>query len=337
MTIQSKGYALKQRPVGLPTAECFELRTETLTELKQGEFLIKNLWLSVDPYMRGRMSTGESYVAPFEVGEIMQGGAIGEVIESQHPDFQVGDKVNSMLGWREYAISDGDMVQKLPKTPLPDQTFLGTAGMPGLTAWVGLNIIGALKEGETVLVSAASGAVGSLVCQFAKLKGCRVIGSAGSDEKVEWLKSLGVDGVINYKHCHNAQELEAALREHCPNGVDVCYENVGGDHLEAALNLLNQFGRMTICGMIDLYNTEENQTGPSNIANILKKSLRVQGFIVSDHWHHYPEYVKQLSQWVSEGKIDWKETVHNGIESTPDAFLGLFSGQNMGKMLIKLD
>lgn len=336
MYIESKGYALKQRPAGMPTQECFELQTETITDITEGQFIIKNLWLSVDPYMRGRMTDAESYVPPFQLGELMQGSAIGEVIESKHPDFQVGDKVNSMLGWREYAVSTGEMVQKLPQTTLPDQSFLGVAGMPGLTAWVGLNIIGELKEGETVLVSAASGAVGSLVCQFAKLKGCRVIGSAGSAEKVEWLKSLGVDGVINYKDYNNAAELEAALAEYCPQGVDVCYENVGGDHLEAALNLLNRYGRMSVCGMIDLYNLEDAKAGPNNLANIVKKSLRLQGFIVSDHWEHYPSYVAQLTQWVEQGKISWKETTREGIEATPDAFLGLFKGENIGKMLIKL-
>lgn len=216
--------------------------------------------------MRGRMSDAESYVPPFQLGEIMQGSAIGEVIESKHPDFKVGDKVSSMLGWREYAVSNGEMVNKLPQTSLPDQSFLGVAGMPGLTAWVGLNIIADLKEGETVLVSAASGAVGSLVCQFAKLKGCRVIGSAGSAEKVEWLESLGVDAVINYKEHDTAAKLEAALAEHCPNGVDVCYENVGGDHLEAALNLLNRYGRMAVCGMIDLYNLEDAKVGSKQLS-----------------------------------------------------------------------
>ncbi|OEF23972.1 NADP-dependent oxidoreductase [Vibrio rumoiensis] len=336
MNIQSKGYALKQRPAGTPTLDCFELKTEIISEINDGQIIIKNLWLSVDPYMRGRMSDAESYVPPFQLGEIMQGSAIGEVIESKHPEFNVGDKVNSMLGWREYAVSNGEMVQKLPETSLPEQSFLGVAGMPGLTAWVGLNIIAELKEGETVLVSAASGAVGSLVCQFAKLKGCRVIGNAGSTEKVEWLKSLGVDAVINYKDYRNAAELEAALAEHCPNGVDVCYENVGGDHLEAALNLLNRYGRMAVCGMIDLYNLADAKAGPNNLANIVKKSLKIQGFIVSDHWEHYPNYVAQLSQWAAEGKVHWKETTRHGIESTPEAFLGLFKGENIGKMLIQL-
>ncbi|MGO2321269.1 NADP-dependent oxidoreductase [Vibrio casei] len=335
-SITSRGYALKQRPNGMPTLDCFELQTQSLAPISQGQFVIKNLWLSVDPYMRGRMSDAESYVPPFKLGELMQGSAIGEVIESQHPDFKVGDKVNSMLGWREYAVSNGDMVQKLPETSLPEQSFLGVASMPGLTAWVGLNIIGEVKEGDTVLVSAASGAVGSLVCQFAKIKGCRVVGSAGSTEKVEWLKSLGVDAVINYKDYNNAAELERALAQHCPNGVDVCYENVGGDHLEAALNLLNRYGRMAVCGMIDLYNLEDAQAGPNNLANIVKKSLKIQGFIVSDHWEHYPNYVAQLSQWAAEGKISWKETTRKGIESMPKAFLGLFKGENIGKMLIQL-
>jgi NADPH-dependent curcumin reductase CurA len=334
--IISRGYALKSRPKGTPSLDCFELQTETLAPIAEGQFIIKNLWLSVDPYMRGRMSDAESYVPPFQLGELMQGSAIGEVVESKHPDFNVGDKVNSMLGWREYAVSNGDMVQKLPPTSLPEQSFLGVAGMPGLTAWVGLNIIGELNDGETVLVSAASGAVGSLVCQFAKNRGCRVIGSAGSAEKIAWLKSLGVDAVVNYKDYNTAAELTAALAEHCPNGVDVCYENVGGDHLEAALNLLNRHGRMAVCGMIDLYNAEDAKAGPNNLVNIVKNSLKIQGFIVSEHWDHYPSYLAQLSQWVKDGKVSWKETVRQGIESTPEAFLGLFKGENMGKMLVQL-
>ncbi len=336
MSIQSQGYILKQRPQGMPTLDCFELQTHTLPDLDDGQILIKNSWLSVDPYMRGRMSEGESYIPPFQLGELLEGSAIGEVIASKHADFNVGDKVSHILGWREYAISSGKMVQKLPPNALPEQAFLSVAGMPGLTAWVGLNIIGELKEGETVLVSAASGAVGSLVCQFAKLKGCRVIGSAGSDDKVEWLKSLGVDGVVNYKNYSNADELTAALAQHCPTGVDVYFENVGGQHLQAALTLLNRYGRIAVCGMIEEYNLQAAQAGPSNLVEIVKKSLSLKGFIVMDHWHHYPDYIAQLSQWVADGKVHWKETTHQGIESTAEAFLGLFRGQNMGKMLIQL-
>ena len=334
--ITSRGYALKHRPNGTPTLDCFELQTETLPPLSAGQFIIKNQWLSVDPYMRGRMMDIESYVPPFQLGELMTGSAVGEVIESQHPDFAIGDTVNSMLGWREYAISDGEGVDKLPETPLPPQSFLGVAGMPGLTAYVGLNIIGELSEGETVLVSAASGAVGSLVCQFAKLKGCTVIGSAGSKEKIAWLKSVGVDAVINYKNHKNSDELTNALIEHCPKGVDVYFENVGGDHLEAALNLMNTNGRIAVCGMIDLYNSVDASAGPNNLINIIKNCLKVQGFIVGEHWEHYPTYITQLSQWVSENKITWQETIREGIESTPDAFLGLFKGENIGKMLVKL-
>lgn len=332
----SQGIVLKKRPQGKPTQDCFEITTEQIPTTAENEFVIKNLWLSVDPYMRGRMSEAKSYIPPFELDAILQGSAIGEIVASNHPDFQVGDNVSHMLGWREYALSKGDMVQKLPALDLPLQSYLGAAGMPGLTAWVGLMEIAGLKEGETVLVSAASGAVGSLVCQFAKLKGCRVIGSAGSEEKVQWLKSLGVDGVINYKDYPDAQSLEKALAAHCPDGVDVCYENVGGAHLQAALNLMNRYGRISVCGMIDLYNETAPQPGPNNMTEIVKKSLSIKGFIVSDHWQHYPEYLKQLNQWYLEGKVEFKETVQEGISSMPTAFIGLFEGANTGKMLIKL-
>ncbi|MGB2078267.1 MAG: NADP-dependent oxidoreductase [Vibrio sp.] len=334
--ITSQGIVFKKRPNGLPTSDCFSLETQTIASPADGEFVIKNLWLSVDPYMRGRMSDQKSYVPGFQLGELLEGSAIGEVVESNHPDFKVGDKVSSMLGWREYAVSNGEMVQKLPQTSLPLQSFLGAAGMPGLTAWVGLMEIAKLQEGETVLVSAASGAVGSLVCQFAKLKGCKVVGSAGSEEKVQWLKSLGVDGVINYKDYPDATSLENALAELCPEGFDVCYENVGGIHLQAALNLMKRYGRISVCGMINLYNDTDAQPGPNNMAEIVKKSLSIRGFIVSDHWQHYPSYVAQLEKWYDKGEISWKETVREGIAATPDAFLGLFKGENIGKMLIKL-
>ncbi|MCW7556305.1 NADP-dependent oxidoreductase [Endozoicomonas gorgoniicola] len=325
---------LQRRPSGMPVAEDFKLVSTPVAEVKKGEVLVKNLWMSVDPYMRGRMIERKSYVAPFALGAVLEGGAVGEVVESDNPAFTVGQKVAHMSGWREYYISKGEDLQPLPESPVPEQAFLGVLGMPGMTAYTGLLKIGELKEGDNVFVSAASGAVGSIVCQIAKLKGCFVVGSVGSDVKAEYLTSeLGVDAVINYK---TSQDLSADLKAACPNGIDVYFENVGGAHLEAALNVMNDHGRIAICGMIDQYNAEAPVPGPTNLAQIIIKKLKVQGFIVFEHWDEYPAFVQQMSQWILEEKIHYRETVFEGIESAPEAFMGLFSGKNTGKMLVKL-
>ncbi|WP_062260990.1 NADP-dependent oxidoreductase [Endozoicomonas arenosclerae] len=325
---------LARRPEGLPARDVFKIVTQPVAELKEGEVLIKNLWMSVDPYMRGRMIDRKSYIPPFAVGEVLEGGAIGEVVESRNSAFVVGSKVSSMSGWREYFISSGQDLQPLPETTVDDQAFLGILGMPGMTAWAGLMQIAELKEGDRVFVSAASGAVGSTVCQIAKLKGCFVAGSVGTDEKAHYLKDeLGVDAVINYRTTDNLHE---AVAQACPEGIDVYFENVGGDHLEAVLNVMNDHGRIAVCGMIDQYNATAPVPGPANLSQLIVKKLKMQGFIVFEHWEHYPEYVKQMSQWIQEGKVSWKETVFEGIEQAPDAFLGLFTGMNTGKMLVKL-
>ncbi|WP_028113625.1 NADP-dependent oxidoreductase [Ferrimonas kyonanensis] len=324
---------LASRPVGLPTADNFQLQSQELAPLQPGQVLIKNLWMSVDPYMRGRMIDRKSYIAPFQLGEPLEGGAIGEVIESQHPDFSVGSHVSSMLGWRSHFISNGDELTRLPDTPLPLQSFLGIMGMPGMTAWVGLNRIASLKAGDTVFVSAASGAVGSAACQIAKLAGCTVIGSTGSAEKVAQLKQLGVDEVINYKQ---VASLSDAIATAAPQGIDVYFENVGGDHLEAVLNHMNDHGRIAVCGMIAQYNDTEAQPGPANLANLIIKKLKMEGFIVFDHWDHYGEFAAQMGQWLAEGKIQAQETVYHGLEQAANAFIGLFEGKNNGKMLVKL-
>ncbi len=324
---------LKKRPVGLPSSEDFELTSNPVGELKDGEVLVKNLWMSVDPYMRGRMTDRASYIEPFAIGGVLEGGAVGEVVESRNPAFKTGSKVASMNGWREYFIANGETVQPLPDSPIPEQAFLGILGMPGMTAYTGLLKIGELKEGDNVFVSAASGAVGAIVCQIARLKGCYVAGSVGSDEKAAYLKALGVDAVVNYKNTTNLQE---DIAKACPNGVDVYFENVGGAHLEALLNVMNPNGRIAVCGMIDQYNATEAQPGPANLAQIIIKKLKLQGFIIFDHWDEYPAFVQQMSQWIQEDKISWKETVYEGIEKAPDAFIGLFTGKNTGKMLVKL-
>ncbi len=330
----SKEIHLAERPTGMPTADNFELATVTLASPGEGEILVKNLWMSVDPYMRGRMRDVKSYVPPFQIGEPLEGGCIGVVVESNNPKFAAGDHVMGMNGWREYWLSDGKGVAKVDASLAPLQSYLGILGMPGLTAYVGLFKIGELKEGETVFVSAASGSVGSLVCQLAKIKGCKVIGSAGSDEKVEWLKKeLHVDEAFNYK---KTEKLTSTLAKLCPGGIDVYFDNVGSGHFEAALNLMNDFGRVVVCGMISRYNDEEAAAGPGNLFLITMRRLTVKGFIVTDHADMRKQFLTEVGQWIAGGKIVWKETVVEGIENAPGAFLGLFDGNNIGKMLVKL-
>ncbi|MBC7003158.1 NADP-dependent oxidoreductase [Photobacterium sp. BZF1] len=331
--MNSQQVHLASRPQGTPSKDNFELVTVALPELKEGEILVQNTWMSVDPYMRGRMIDRKSYIPPFQIGEVLEGGAIGEVTQSNNPDFPVGSKVSSMLGWRSHFISDGTGLTLLPTTPLPEQTFLGIMGMPGMTAWTGLFRIADLQPSDTVFVSAASGAVGSIACQIAKMHGCTVIGSVGSQEKADYLLSLGVDAVINYKE---AEDLTQALAEVAPQGVDVYFENVGGEHLEAALNNMNDYGRIAVCGLISQYNATEPQPGPSNMAMLIIKKLKMQGFIVFDHWAHYGEYAQQMGQWIADGKVKYEETVYQGIDQAADAFIGLFEGKNKGKMLVKL-
>ena len=331
---QSREIHLRKRPEGMATKEDFELVSTPIAEIKENELLVKNLWMSVDPYMRGRMVDRKSYIAPFAIGEVLDGGAVGEVVESKNSAFPVGSKVANMSGWREYFITDGEGLQLLPESAVPAQAFLGILGMPGMTAYTGLLKIGELKAGDNVFVSAASGAVGSIVCQIAKLKGCHVVGSVGSNAKANYLlKKLGVDAVVNYKSTEN---LQADIAKACPQGIDVYFENVGGDHLEAVLNVMNDYGRIAVCGMIDQYNATAPVPGPTNLAQIIIKKLKVQGFIVFDHWDSYPAFVQEMGQWIQEGKVTWEETVYDGIEKAPDAFIGLFTGKNTGKMLVKL-
>lgn len=331
---KSRELHLNYRPEGTPTLDGFKLVTVPVAEIVENEVLVKNLWMSVDPYMRGRMVDRKSYIEPFKLNAVLEGGAIGEVVASKNPKFAVGSKVSSMCGWREYFVSDGSDLQSLPQTDIADQAFLGILGMPGMTAYTGLNTIAQLKPSDRVFVSAASGAVGAIVCQIAKLKGCYVAGSVGSEEKEHYLlKELGVDAVVNYKTCDN---LQAAIADACPEGIDVYYENVGGAHLEACLNLMNTGGRIAVCGLIDQYNATSPVPGPSNFVQLLAKRITMRGFIVFDHWDGYPEYVQTMSNWIADGKVSWKETVFEGIEKAPEAFLGLFKGANLGKMLVKL-
>jgi len=324
---------LKSRPRGLPVAENFELASVDLPAPAAGEVQVKNLWMTVDPYMRGRMNDVKSYVPPFQIGKALEGGAVGEVVASSDPDLKAGDLVQSNFGWREAFNAPAAAVQKLAASNLPPQTFLGAAGMPGLTAYVGLLRIAALKEGDVVFVSGGAGAVGSMVVQIAKAKGHTVIASAGGAEKVAFLKEIGADHAIDYKA---EKDLTAALARVAPDGIDVYFDNVGGPHLEAALNAARPFGRFALCGAISMYNATELPPGPSNLVQMVGKQLRMEGFIVSTHWNMMADFHRDLTQWVKEGKVKWKETVFEGIERAPDAFVGLFKGENLGKMLVKL-
>lgn len=337
-TIASREWRLKARPIGLPKAADFDLAVAEARDPADGEVQVRNLWLSVDPYMRGRMNDVKSYSPPFALGETMTGGAIGEVTASRNDHYSPGDLVSSMMGWREaftMAPQAAGMF-KLPPSAAPPQAFLGVLGMPGLTAYAGLLRLGQPKAGETVFVSGAAGAVGSLVCQIAKIKGCRVVGSAGGADKVAWLKARGVDAVIDYRIASDLRGLMQALREAAPAGVDVYFDNVGGDHLAAAIDSATIHSRMVICGMISIYNADRPQPGPSNLAMIIGKRIRMEGLLVSDHTDMQPDFIRDMSEWIGAGRVRYEETVMDGIERAPEAFLALFSGGNTGKMLVRL-
>jgi NADPH-dependent curcumin reductase CurA len=333
-TTVSHEIRLKTLPEGLPKAADFELAAVEVPAPAEGAVVVRNIWMSVDPYMRGRMTNRASYVPPFKIGAALEGGAVGQVVASASPAFAVGDYAASMLGWREFAVAPAAAFQKIDKSLAPIQAFLGTLGMPGLTAWAGLFKVAEFKDGENVFVSAAAGAVGSVVCQLAKAHGAYVVGSAGSVEKCRWLEEVaGIDKAINYKTCGN---LDAAVKAAFPKGIDVYFENVGGAHLEAALNSMNSFGRAALCGMIEQYNDTAPRPGPSNLILAVGKSLRLQGFIVTQYFDQLPNFLAETAGLIAAGKLKWQETVEHGIENAPKAFLKLFSGENAGKMLVKL-
>ena len=329
----SREIRLKSRPVGVPTAANFEMASVDLPAPGAGEVQVRNTWMTVDPYMRGRMNDVQSYTPPFAIGEALQGGAVGEVIASNDPAYAVGQAVQSFFGWREAFNAPAAVIQKLDTHGLPPQAFLGVAGMPGLTAYVGLLKVAALKPGDVVFVSAAAGAVGQIVAQIAKLKGNVVIGSAGGAEKVAYLKSLGLDHVIDYKH---ESDLTAALMRAAPQGIDVYFDNVGGSHLDAALMAARPFARFALCGMISQYNATDMGQGTRGLIMAVGKSLRIEGFIVSNHFDMMGQFVSEMAGWIGSGKVTWRETVEDGIENAPTAFLKLFKGENLGKMLVKL-
>ncbi len=310
-------------PQGMPQESDFEIREAADTEPGDGELLVRNVFVSVDPYMRGRMTGVRTYVAPFAPGDVIDGGAVGQVVTSRADGFAEGDWVQTMLGWRDLGVVSATTANRLDPQLAPVSTALGVLGMPGLTAWVGLVDIGRIEPGETVYVSGAAGAAGSAAAQTAKLKGCRAIGSAGSDEKVEWLRSLGVEA-FNYK--------TAQLDEK----IDVYFDNVGGDQLELALTRLNTFGRVVACGAISRYNDPAGPPGPRNMGFVVTKRLRIQGFIVLDHFDRFRDFLAEVGPWVRDGRLQYRETIVDGLENAPKAFAGLFTGDNTGKMLVRV-
>lgn len=324
---------LASRPHGEPTAENFRIETRELPPLKDGEILIKNTVMSVDPYMRGRMNDVKSYVPPFKLDAAMDGGAVGEVLESRADGINVGDMVLHGLGWREHAILPGDKVIVVNVDASPASAYLGVLGMPGITAYGGLMRIADFKKGNTVFVSGAAGAVGSLVGQIAKLEGAsRVVGSAGSAEKVARLGELGFDAAFNYKD----GDIRGQLAKAAPDGIDVYFDNVGGEHLEAAIWQLSMHGRVAMCGAIAQYNATEAPAGPRNLGLMIGKRLRMQGFIQTDFADLIPEFQQKMTAWLREGKITWDETRVSGLDAAPQAFIDLLRGGNTGKMVVGL-
>ncbi|MEV8086049.1 NADP-dependent oxidoreductase [Streptomyces nigra] len=330
----NREWHLVSRPVGWPKTEDFALVEAEVPTPGEGQVLVRNKYLSVDPYMRGRMSAAKSYADPYELGKVMQGGAVGEVVESNAEGIAVGDHVLHFFGWREYAALDARHAVKVDADAAPLSTYLGVLGMTGLTAYAGLLRTAAFKEGDAVFVSGAAGAVGSQVGQIARLKGAsRVIGSAGSDEKVKLLvEEYGFDAAFNYKNGPVAEQLKQAA----PDGIDVYFDNVGGEHLEAAVGRLGRGGRIAVCGMISVYNDTEPAPGPRNLARLIQTRGRIEGFLVGDHYDLQPQFVQEVGPWVASGELKYRETVVEGIENNLEAFFGVLRGDNIGKMIVKL-
>jgi NADPH-dependent curcumin reductase CurA len=323
---------LKSRPAGAPGVDNFELVERPMSEPGDGQILVRHSWMSLDPYMRGRMSDAKSYAKPVAIGEAMTAGTVGEVVKSRHPGFKEGDTVQLQGGWQDYAVSDGKGVRKIDPTAAPVQTALGVLGMPGMTAYCGLLEIGRPKPGETVVVSAASGAVGSVVGQIARIKGARAVGVAGGEAKCRYVREeLGFDDCVD----HRAPDLVARLERACPKGIDVYFENVGGAVQEAVWPLLNDFARIPVCGLIAQYNDTTPRPGP-NFFTVLRKRLAIRGFIVWDFAEKEEDFRRDVAAWIREGRIKYREDVVEGLENAPQAFLGLLQGKNFGKLLVKL-
>jgi NADPH-dependent curcumin reductase CurA len=327
----NRAWHLKARPTGMPTPDNFELKEIPSVELEDGWIRVENKWLSVDPYMRGRMNDVKSYVPPFEVGAPLEGGAVGKVVESRSPHFKEGEAVFHMMGWREAAVAPAEKFNKVPPLPVEDHQWLGNLGLTGGTAYFGLLRAAQAKEGDTVFVSAAAGGVGSAVVQIAKAKGMTVIASAGGAEKCEWVKSLGADAVVDYK----AEPLVQALMREAPKGIDVYFDNVGGDHLDAAFAAARQNARFAICGMIEGYNGAPPHAF-RYIMRVIAARIMLKGFIYTDYLAEMGDFYRDIGGWIASGQVTSRETVRDGIEATPQAFLDLFRGANIGKMLVKL-
>jgi len=325
---------LAARPEGWPTADTFELATVDVPAPRDGQVVVRNTVMSVDPYMRGRMNDVESYVPPFEVGTALDGAAIGEVVESRSDRYAVGDTVLHGLGWRDYAVLDAAHATRVDPAVAPVSAYLGILGMPGLTAYAGLVRAAELRDGDVVFVSGAAGAVGSAVGQFARLLGAsRVVGSAGSPEKVRYATDeLGFDAAFDY----HAGPVAQQLREAAPDGIDVYFDNVGGDHLEAAIGAMHRHGRAAICGMISGYNETTPQPAPRNLARLIGWRLTLRGFLVRDHADLRGEFLDRAGRWLADGQLSYRETFVDGLEHAPDAFLGMMRGDNIGKMLVRL-
>ena len=338
MSIINRQLVLASRPQGEPSVDNFRLVEQTLPALVDGQVLVRHHFLSLDPYMRGRMNEGKSYAQPQPLDAVMIGGTVGEVVESRHPQYRAGDKVVGMGGWQEYSIVDATqpgLMRKVDTTHIPLSAYLGAVGMPGVTGWYGLTRICQPKAGETVVVSAASGAVGGVVGQLAKTRGCRAVGIAGGPDKCAYVtEELGFDACVDYKQHKDLKSLHAALREVTPDGIDCYFENVGGMVLDAVMMRMNAFGRMAFCGMISGYNGESIPM--LNPQLILVSRLKLEGFIVSEHMGDWPEALKELGTLVATGKLKYRESIADGLASAPEAFLGLLKGRNFGKQLVKL-
>ena len=332
--MKNKAIIFTKRPKDFPTIENFSVQDDTMPVLNDNEILLKTVYVSVDPYLRARMNNVKSYIPPFEVGEPLKSAIVAEVVESKNKNYNVGSHLYGMLDWKLYQASDGTGLFPIPQGLAPLSSYLGVLGVTGLTAYFGLLEIGKPKENETLVVSGAAGAVGITVSQIGKIKGCRVVGIAGTDEKVDSLKNkFGLDEAINYKNNIN---LLNELKTACPNGVDVYFDNVGGEVSDAVFYLTNNFCRIPVCGAISQYNKAALPMGPRNNPFIISRRIKMQGFIVFDYSDKYLEAQMQLASWMNEGKVTAEETIIEGFENIPDAFLGLFDGKNFGKMIVKI-
>ena len=332
MSAMNRQVTLAARPIGSPKASDFKLVESEVPVPGPGQVLIQTLYLSVDPYMRGRMNDRASYAAPFQLGEVMTGGVVGKVVQSNLDKFPEGAHVQGLLGWQDFSLSNGTGIQRISRELAPLSAYLGVLGMPGLTAYFGLLDIGQPKSGETVLISGAAGAVGSIVGQIAKLQGCRVVGIAGTDAKVRMLTDeFGFDAAFNY---HNEKNYFAKLKELCPQGIDVYFDNVGGELTDAAFHYLNVHARVCVCGQISQYNLTEPELGPRLLWKLIEKRAKVQGFLVSDYAPRFKEGFTQLAEWLRTDKLRYCESIVKGLENAPQAFMGMLQGQNIGKQVV---